>query len=234
MGGFMPEGGGTNIEIAHHLNEAKRHDGLRPPLKTEILEIFEAIVLALVAVTTAWSGYQSALWDAQQDFLYGRASKLRIDAQSIDVRGNQVRFYDAATVSAWLQAEAHGDSKLAEIFKRRLTSDVRPAFAAWQKTDPIHNPDAPASPMLMPEYHNAAAEQAAKLNQEAAELFEQGTRARGHADEYVRVTVFLATVLLLAAISQRFQTAQIRTGLIVLAFLILVGQLWRIVTLPRV
>jgi len=188
----------------------------------------------LVAVKTAWSGYQSALWDGQQDFLYGRASKLRIDAQSIDVDGNQARFYDASTVSAWLQAEARGDTKLAEIFERRLTPDVRPAFAAWRKTDPIHNPNAPASPMLMPEYHNAAAAQAARLNQEAAELFAQGTQARGRADQYVRVTVFLATVLLLAAISQRFRTAQIRTGLIVLAFLILVGQLWRIVILPRV
>jgi hypothetical protein len=170
----MPE---TGVEIAHRLNEAHGHTRSDTPLKTEILEIFEAIVLALVAVTTAWSGYQAARWDGQQDLLYGRASKLRIDAQGIDVRGNQVRFYDAATVAWWLQAEGNGNTKLAELFERRILPDLRPAFEAWKQTDPVHNRKAPASPMLMPQYQNAAAEQAAKLNQEATELFEQGTEA---------------------------------------------------------
>jgi hypothetical protein len=169
----------------------------------------------------------------EQDLLYGRASKLRIDAQAIDVRGNQVRFYDASTVAWWLQAKGNGNTKLAELFERRILPDLRPAFEAWKQTDPIHNLEAPASPMLMPQYHNAAAEQSAKLSQEAAELFEQGTQARERADQYVRVTVFLATVLLLAAISQRFRTARIRAGLMVLAFLILLSQLWRVLTLPR-
>jgi hypothetical protein len=229
----MPEAGEANIEIAHHLNEDHRHTRSDHPLKTEILEVFEAIVLALVAVSTAWSGYQAARWDGQQDFFYGRASKLRGDAQGIDVRGNQVRFYDAATVAWWLQAEGSGNVKLAELFERRILPDLRPAFEAWKQTDPLHNPEAPASPMLMPQYHNAAAEQSAKMNQEASAAFDQGTQARERADQYVRVTVFLATVLLLAAISQRFRTPQIRAGLIALAFLILLSQLWRVLTLPR-
>jgi hypothetical protein len=85
----------------------------------------------------------------------------------------------------------------------------------------------------MPEYHNVAAEQSAKLNQQAAGIFEQGTEASQRADQYVRVTVFLATVLLLAAISQRFKAAKIRAGLMILALLILLGQLWRVLVLPR-
>jgi hypothetical protein len=229
----MPEVGESNIEIAHQLNETHKHGSPQISLKVEILEVFEAIVLALVAITTAWSGYQAARWDGRQDFLYGRASKLRVEAQGLEVRGNQVRFYDASTVAAWLQAQAHGDTKLAELFERRLMPELRPAFQAWKDTDPIHNPNAPASPMLMPQYHDATMEQSANLNQRAAEFFEQGTEAREYADRYVRVTVFLATVLLLAALSQRFRTPQIRVGLIVLGFLILISQVWRVVTLPR-
>ena len=226
----MPEAGGANIEIAHHLNEERRH---APPHKTEILEVLEAIVLALVAVTTAWSGYQAARWDGQQSLLYGRASKLRVEAQGMDVRGTQIQLYDGLTVAEWLKAQAHGDTKLAELFERRLLPEIRPAFEAWKKTDPVRNPNAPAGPMLMPEYRNAAAEQSASLNHEAAEFFEQGTQDRERADQYVRLTVFLATVLLLAAISQRFRTSRIRAGLVLLAFLILLSQLWRVVTLPR-
>jgi len=43
------------------------------------------------------------------------------------------------------------------------------------------------------------------IDQEASEEFDAGTQAREHADQYVRVTVTLATVLLLAALSQRFK-----------------------------
>jgi len=114
----MPEAGGANIEIAHQLNETEKHRKIETPRKTEILEIFEAVVLALVAVSTAWSGYQAARWDGQQSLLYGHSSKLRIEAQGMEVRGNQIQMYDALTVTEWLKAEAHGDTKLAELFEK--------------------------------------------------------------------------------------------------------------------
>jgi len=229
----MPETGGANIEVAHHLNEAKAHVEHEPSRRAEILEVSEAIVLALVAIATAWSGYQAARWDGQQSIFYGRASKLRIEAQGRAARGNQIRLYDGLTVAEWLKAEAHGDTKLALLFERRLFPEFRPAFEAWKATDPIRNPNAPAGPTQMPQYKDTEAEQAAKIDQDASETFEEGTRARELADRYVRATVTLATVLLLAAISQRFKTTSIRASLIVLAFLILLVPLWRILTLPR-
>lgn len=82
----MPETGGANIEVVHHLNESQTHGEHEASL---ILEIFEAFVLALVAVATAWSGYQAARWDGLQSILYGRASKLRIEAQGTG--GTQLR-----------------------------------------------------------------------------------------------------------------------------------------------
>jgi hypothetical protein len=95
----MPETGGANVEVAHHLNEATAHAGHEPTRRAEILEIFEAVVLALVAIATAWSGYQAALWDAQQSIFYGRASKLRIEAQGRAARGTQIQLYDGLTVA---------------------------------------------------------------------------------------------------------------------------------------
>ncbi|MBV8865247.1 MAG: hypothetical protein JO210_07585 [Acidobacteriaceae bacterium] len=228
----MPEAGGANIEIAHHLNERHALDAHTSRVH-ELVEIIEAIVLALVAITTAWSGYQAARWDGQQSLLYGRSSKLRVDAQGTELSSNQERIYDAVTVVEWMKAEAHGESNLAELFERRLLPEFRPAFEAWKKTDPLHNPKAPIGPMLMPEYHNTRAEQAVRLNQQATELFEQGTRARERADQYVRLTVVMATVLLLTAISQRFRSRRIRVGLVVLAFLLLLIPLCRILMLPR-
>jgi hypothetical protein len=229
----MPEAGETNIEIVHHLNEKEKHGEHELTRRGEILEVFEAIVLALVAIATAWSGYQAARWDGQQSILYGRASKLRIEAQGTAALATQLQLYDGLTVTEWVKAIASGNKELAALFERRLYPEIRPAFEAWKAMDPIHNPNAPAGPALMPEYRSVAGTQAKKLDQEATEIFDQGTQARERADQYVRVTVTLATVLLLAALSQRFRTTSIRASLIALAFLVLLAPLWRILTLPR-
>ena len=226
----MPETGGSNIEVAHHLSE---HKVGPDSLAREILEIAEALVLAVVAIATAWSGYQAALWTGHQSELYGEASKLRVQAEGSATAANQERLYNASTVVEWLKAEAHGDRKLVDLFERRMLPEFRPAFEAWKKTDPLNNPDAPVGPSLMPQYRSSKTEEASKLNEEATMVFERGTHARQHSDEYVRVTVTLATVLLLMAISQRFKTSGARIGLAVVATLLLCFPIFRILTLPQ-
>jgi hypothetical protein len=229
----MPEAGGANIEIAHRLNEGNEHSVPHNSRWLEALEIVEAVLLAMVAITTAWSGYQAALWDGMQDERYEQSTKLRVEAQGLLTTGGQERIYDALTFAEWLKADASGNQKIASLFERRFRPEYRVAFDAWMKMDPMNNSKAPPGPMLMAEYHNASLEQSAKLGDEASELFEQGTKARGTSDNYVRVTVLLATVLLLTAISQRFKTHQVRVGLAVVALLLLCLPLWRIIHLPR-
>ena len=224
----MPEAGGANIEIATHLSEHEKSS------EHVILEIVEALVLAIVAIATAWSGYQAALWTGHQSELYGQASKLRVQAEGAATYANQERLYNASTVVEWLKAEAHGDKKLTDLFERRFLPEFRPAFEAWKKTDPLNNPSAPAGPQLMTEYRSSKTEDAARLNNQATEVFDQGTKSREYADQYVRATVTLATVLLLIAISQRFQTRRVRVGLLVIAMFLLCFPVYHILTLPRI
>jgi hypothetical protein len=141
--------------------------------------------------------------------------------------------YNASTVVEWLKAETQGQKKLSDLFERRFLPEFRPAFEAWKTTDPLNNPNAPAGPQLMPEYRSSKSEQAVSLSDQASEVFDQGTQARQHSDQYVRVTVTLATVLLLLAISQRFKTRGVRLGLLVIAALLLCFPIYRILTLPR-
>jgi len=227
----MPEGaGGANIEVAHHLSEHTEHS---QSFAHQILEIAEAILLAVVAVTTAWSGYQAALWTGHQAELYGLASRYRVEAEGAATTANQERLYNASTVVEWLKAEANGQKKLSDLFERRFLPEFRPAFESWKKTDPLNNPNAPPGPFFMPEYRSAKTEEAARLNDKATESFEQGNHARERSDDYVKVTVMLATVLLLTAISQRFKTHAVRVGLAVVAALLLCIPLFRLLTLPR-
>lgn len=226
----MAEIGGPQVEVAHHLTEHKHGE---QTLAHEILDIIEAIVLAVVAITTAWSGYQAALWDGHQDELYGQSSQLKIKAEGLANYANQERLYNASTVVEWLKATAQGNKKLADMFERRFLPEFVPVFQAWKATDPLNNPKAPPGPQLMPQYHNEKGEEAAKLNAEASEIFEQGTRARQRSDQYVRLTVMLATVLLLMAVSQRFKTHGVRVALAVVAVLLLAFPVIRIFLLPR-
>ena len=66
----------------------------------------------------------------------------------------------------------------------------------------------------MPQYHNAAAEQAAAYDERATAAFEQGTQARERGDKYLRNTVLLATVLFLAALTPKFKLQGVRVGLL--------------------
>ncbi len=226
----MAEGGNSNVEVAHHLSEQKEPSQFSGH---EILEITEALVLAVVAISTAWSGYQAALWTGHQTEQYGQANKLRVEAEGAATLANQERLYNASIVVEWLKAEAGGDKKLAHLFERRFLPEFLPAFEAWKKTDPVNNPNAPPGPQLMGEYRNSKMQEAARLNDQANEVFDQGTRDRQLSDQYVRATVTLATVLLLMAISQRFKTRGIRSGLLVIAALLLCLPVYHILTLPR-
>ena len=102
------------------------------------------------------------------------------------------------------------------------------------KTDPFNNAQAPPGPIFMPDYHNANHEQFLGLNKQAVEMAEQGTKSGETGDNYVRITVLLATVLLITAIGQRFHFKAVRVVFIVLAFYLLCLPLVRLLMLPRI
>ncbi len=86
----------------------------------------------------------------------------------------------------------------------------------------------------MSEYHNANHEQFLGLNKEAAGVAEQGTKSGETGDQYVRITVLLATVLLITAIGQRFRVKTARLIFMILAWLLLCLPFWQLLTLPRI
>ncbi len=207
----MPEGN-INAEFAEHLGEHDEHDEDHTPSRRRIeaVEILEAILLAIVAITTALSGYQAAIWDGESAKEYATSSRLRTEANGAALTANQTLAYNAGNVTSWLEATDAGNTSLADVVARRFTPDFKPAFDAWAKTDPLTNPDAPAGPAQMPEYKDPLTEHAAELNKEAAHAFDLGVEFRQTGEHYVRVTVILAAILFLVAIGQRFKIRGVR------------------------
>jgi hypothetical protein len=218
-------------EVAHTLSH---HHGPKSPgeKRAERIEILEAILLAIVAVATAWSGYQTGRWDGDQAHLYGLSSKERAEENRAATLSGQQRLYDTSTFGFWLQQKVSGDEKSAAIFERRFRPEYARAFRAWIRLDPLNNPHAPAGPVFMPQYHNAAAERAAKLDEQASADFEAGTKARETGDRYLRNTVLLATVLFLTALAQKFKVYRVRLSLLGVAGVLLVVALYFVFTYP--
>jgi hypothetical protein len=219
--------------VIRKLNQV-RESGDISQSRLEVIEIIEALILALVAVATAWSGYQAAQWAGKRAELYAKASQLRVTSEGLATLSGQERIYDSDTFDSWLAAKLDGKTEAAAFFERRFRDEYRPAFAAWMKTDPFNSTRALPGPIFMPEYHNAKHEQFLGLTKQAAEMADQGTKSGETGDQYVRITVFLATVLLITAIGQRFHFKSVRVVFMILAGLLFCVPLWQLLLLPRI
>jgi hypothetical protein len=184
-------------------------------------EAVEGVLLAAVALLTAWSGYQAALWNSRSALSYGQATAYRSSALAAQTLAGQQMLYDANTFSSWLVAAQANNTELMSFLERRFRPEYRPAFDAWLATDPLHNPSAPPGPAAMPQYRNANAEKAAALERQAGDAFDRGNSQRDKADDHVRVTVLLALALVLAALSRQFTIRQVRLSMLGLAILVL-------------
>ncbi len=230
----MLESVGPLGDVMRKLNQVPG-SGDKSQVRFEVIEIIEALILALVAVATAWSGYQAAEWAGRRAENYAQASRLRVTAEGLATVAGQERIYDSDTFNSWLDAKLDGKKEAAEFFERRFRDEYRPAFTAWLKADPFNNPQAPPGPIFMPEYHNANHEQFLGLNKQSAEVADEGVKSGETGDKYVRITVLLATVLLITAIGQRFHFKTVRIAFMILAFLLLCLPLWQLlVLLPRI
>jgi len=192
------------------------------------------IVLAVVAISTAWSGFQGTEWGGQQALLYGQASSTRFEAEAAATAAGQQLVADSAIFTAWLQAHDQRDEDLESLLAGRFSPAFADAFDAWLQLDPFTNPDAPPGPAAMPSYTNPGFEEAAELNAQASRDFSAGTEARETSNRYIRTTVLFASVLFLAGIAQRFRVRGVRIAANILALTVLVFTLSEVLRLPRI
>ncbi len=179
--------------------------------------VITAIMLTIVAVATAWSGYQAARWGSVQSSTYAQASALRVVSARDSTRAGQQRLYDLTSVNNWISAYTRGDTTLATLYEKRFRPEFKPIFEAWLALDPFKNPHAPAGPLLMPQYRLGLQEQAQQLDAQAEQTFKQGQAANRQSDDYALNALLLAAVLLLTAIAGRFTWNTVRAMVLALA-----------------
>lgn len=186
------------------------------------MEIVTVAILALAALATAWSGYQAALWDGIQSSNYTQASGARTNAAQQRNEANEYRLADLSMFEGYIEASIDGDEAVATFYQARFRPEFRLAYDAWIALDPFENPDAPPSPMAMPEYQLAENAEADRLEARADELLAAGEEANTISDVYTLTTVLFAAALFFAAVSERFTYLPARLTLLTLAGLGLV------------
>ncbi len=221
-------------EVGKEIGEHHPHHGHGEPAegRDRTLSIAEAVLLSLVALLAAYSGYAAAKWSTESSVSLAKASAARTKANRADLEGLQLRTLDSVSFNAWFTAFTSGNVTAERLAERRLRPGYRPAFHAWLATDPAHNPNAPLGPSYMPEYVIPQEATANADDTTADAEFAKGTEAGSTGDKYVRDTVFLATVLFLVGISSHFPLRQARYGLIGVGALILVFAVVQVLGLP--
>jgi hypothetical protein len=229
-------------EIAHHKHEHEHEHGAEaeaghgpaPEHKGHhrLISIGEAIVLSIVALLAAWSGYSAAKWGTESSLSLAKASGLRGQASLDTVQALQLRTLDSVSFNAALSAYETHDAKLFKLTLNRLRPGYKPAVLAWIALHPLKNPNAPPDPSYMPQYKIPQEAAARTLNAQATDEFNHGQSAASTADNYVRLTVLLAAVLFLVGISSHFPVLGGRYGLLGLAGALLIFSIVQLLGLP--
>jgi len=174
----------TNKEPPQTSNGQQEKQPLsRKKLIDRWFEVVTAIMLGVVAVATAWSGYQATRWSGQQAAHYSEANALRVESIRNSTMAGQYMLYDVQIFNQWLNAYSQGETSLASVYQRRFRAEFRPAFEAWLATNPFNNPNAPPGPLLMPQYKVSFQEKANQLETEAAKTFERGQADNQQSDD---------------------------------------------------
>jgi hypothetical protein len=223
-------------------------DGATTNRQSSRHEVVFALVLAVTAVATAWSGFQSAKWGGVQANAYALAGANRVESTRFASEADDLRTIDVIVFTDWiiaLNAEVLADPGAhpngayepregtgSGFLHSRFRDEFVPAFDAWIELAPLVDPDAPSSPFAMPEYQLADQVEADRLLVAAEAGSAEARTANQRSDNYVLVSVMLALVLFFAAMGGRARHTASRRIFLVSSLVTLGGALITLATFP--
>src|SRR3954463_9346170 len=122
----MPEGlspSEVGKEIGEHAKHADPHDE-----RDWLISIAEAVLLSVVGLLAAGSGYAAAKWSTESRVELATASSLRIEASRADSDAGELRDFDSSTFESWFAAYIAGDKTAMRVAERRFRPEFKVAF----------------------------------------------------------------------------------------------------------
>ena len=140
----MPEGlSATEVgkEIGEHAKHTREHGGDRR--RDRLISVLEALLLSVVTIVAAWSGYSAAKWGTESSLNLAKASATRTKANRSFQESLTYRTADAILFNAWFAAYLTHDPNEMRVAAKRFRPEFRAAFVAWLATHPFSLPNAP-------------------------------------------------------------------------------------------
>jgi hypothetical protein len=107
--------------LHEHTSEPRQPSAAR---HSRTVQIGEALLLSLVTIAAAWSGYAAAKWGTESRIQLAQAATLRNLATRANLDAHSTRNFDASTFNAWFTAFTLDDPERQAIAERRF----RPEF----------------------------------------------------------------------------------------------------------
>jgi len=132
----MPEGGLSPTEVGNEIAGRAEHAHDHGEEHHDwVIAVVEAVLLALVAVLAAWSGYSSAKWSTESRLRLAQASTARTEASNNELASMTQRNFDSSTFEAWFTAYVAGNAQAEEVAERRFTPNFHePSTPGWPPT----------------------------------------------------------------------------------------------------
>jgi hypothetical protein len=198
---------------------------MEPEKRKKRFELYESIILSIAIVGTAWSAYQAALWNGIQTFRLAEVAASSRAAMEKHLFTEQQFTLDGIQVLHIVDHLVEGRTKIVEFYVNRIRPELRAAVEAWMALKPLENPDAPAHPLVMPEYARRVLDpsrtEVHRLQEDAENQLRLANVANQTSDKYVLFTVLLASVLFFTGIAGKFDPGKARTALLVFAAVVL-------------
>jgi hypothetical protein len=196
------------------------------------LELMATLLLALAAVATAWSSYQSNRWTAEYRKASGHTNAVRIEAARAQGLAEAQTQIDVATFIQWVDAYALGRTELVDFYVKRFRKEFKPAAVAWIATKPLTNPNAPLTPFVMPQYTLAESKMARQLDAEADASSALGQEYSLRGTDYVLAVVLFAVSLFFAGISTKLGARRSKATILACGWIIFLGTVLWVATFP--
>ena len=185
-------------------------------LGDRLIEIIAVLLLGMTTIGTAWCGYQAAQWNGQSGDLARMASLQSLEGARQFGLATQKVSYDSQIVAQYAQARADGNTRLQQFYRESLIRpDFLPILDRWEATV-----SAGQSPLRLtedPEYLAAQLAEYEKAVAAAEDSANASNQAADTADDYVAITILLASSLFFAGVTSSFRYRPARAFLLILS-----------------
>jgi hypothetical protein len=197
------------------------------------LDLLSAMVMAATTVATAWSAYQSALWNGEHTAHKALSTTAVVRVAKLSNLAVQRTSVHVTLFVHWLSALNRGDQRTADFLFARFPEPLRTAAVAWRAADSAGAATAPASPFDIPEYLVQERLDADRWEEVAAREAVAADRANRLANRYLLFTIIYASVLFFAGICGKFRWPVLDVAVLVVGAATLLVAVVLMLSAPR-